>query len=1203
MLKRPTLVALTVVCCAAIAALEALRFVTSSRTISPEYENVLHLAKYMPTLGVIAISFAFRAVATDVKKLTPWSNMSGRWATGRRSLLLDYSNEIEVFSVFRAIARKDRAVTVILAATFLCGALVPLANSLVYIDLAASRTVETTMTRTSVFDFKKFPLVISDGNLTIPHNYTGEKPYAHVLSGRESGGNPAPWTTGKYAFDRFSLLDSASKQNGTMTADVNAVAAGLKCEQAPSASCPSPFEENPSVSSRSWLNITQCPNGPSDLRISAIIQVNQSEHKNVGGVVCSPTFTRQRATVSVNISSNELVDFTLIDEPQPIDINTSIEALWLYLINPLDRQIMKAYGQAGRGGPYNADQVPVAKKEKIIGLVNELGWRGSSTDTFTSLLPVDTIGDLTRLDDFQREVELLATGIWVQVINLLSRKPVERIMPGTITLTQKRILVWEVGLRIMQALFALLAIICITFCIGLRPSTVLDDDPGSLAATSLVLADSKGGIEELLAHHATSSQNHMQSELRDVKFRFGGRAAQGEQILVKGESFGDEQPSPVKKASFFSQYLRVPGGRESHHTSQQDPGWRPILLHMASKIALLTTIVLLMVALALMLWSSHRHDGITTLTRDSSVALPLVTSTILVLLGYTCSGVDGVVQALAPFNVMRRRPNKHGIFIDYHSALGRLSGLGSMGINVALIASSVVMLIIPALKVVAAGLFVTTDAQRAMQVNITLDQSLVTNLHQTFNVSDGETTIRKACQYAGWEADPSFELPTRPGVIGNLVFSNITGVLDNASKELPPDGMFEARVPAILVDIHCVPIPPQNFNLNISYDAEYDEQPWTFGWSCGSQFCRDSLNRTDIDTSSFKAGGTPFVYNGATGYRDFRTGMGIYPPRLLNGDYILYLIDYSSVFEPFTNRTKVGRLVVATPETLNVSLPTMEATVCHRNLSSITVKTTFTRPKKAEIGGQEILLPWRPVSYDNNSIVYNGSYPTKQPTWFAPPIPEQSQYLSSSKNGELASNTLWPGRGSSTNFFELLAVHAEFQRQNLSSLLDPKSLAQSTQQMYTAYVTQLLTELRSNASSPLASQQLEASLSYAQARIMQKPGPTYVLEALLGLIMIILIWIFRLFPSKAILSKPPTSIAAQISLLADSTLVRRARDEKAGRVSQLKGWKAFAALGWWPKYSPAGDRMSGWRWGIDIGQDAQLQNWSMKPTDSASTPP
>lgn len=1252
MLRRPALAAVVVVCCGAIAALEVLRFLTSSTVISPENLDVLRLTRYLPTLGVIAIAYAFRAIATDVKKLTPWSNMSGQWATGEKSILLDYINEIEILSVFRAVGRKDWAITVCLTATFVCGALVPFANSLVYVDLAASRTVPTTVTRTSVFDFDASPLVLPDGNLTIPKNYTGEKPYAHVASGREPDGNPALWTTNKYIFDRFALLDSSSTGNGTVVADVNAVSVNMNCEQvqytsifqtnvvshnlvAEVASCPLPIQQSYYSSgdqtTYAWINVTQCSDDHNDLRMMAtILSQNASDILTnesgavplVNGIVCSPAFTQQTATVSVNMTSNELVDFSLVGEPRPLDIKTSLEALWLYLINPLDTQTMRSYGQGkaqsnNQFGPYDSDQTPIATEENIIITADNLmEHRTFSGDPFMSLLATDSISDPTKLDLLQVEVEQLATEIWMQVISFLSRKPTREKLPGKITFSEERILVWEYALRVLQGLLGLLAIVCIALGSGLRPSTALAQDPGSLAATSLVLADSEEHMVKHMAQHATSSQEKMESELRDVQFLFKGGADPGQQIRMNGSpGERDDEPGPEERTSFPQLYQRASDGKdELKQVSKDDPGWRPMILLMGSKIALVASIVAIMVALALMLWTSHRLDGITTVTRDSSAAFPLVTSTILVLFGYSCAGVDGAVQTLAPFNVMRHRPNPHGIFIDFQSALGRLSELGSMGINLALIVSSLNSLIIPALKIVAAGLYVTTNARRTEQLNITLDQSLVMNLPDTFNLSQTSATIKKACQYAEWETDPSFELPIRSGIIDNLVFSNITQVSGTADDQLPSDGIIEARVPAILVDVHCEPIPTQAFNLSISYSPNRTtttvsaEPSWSFEWYCGTQNCHDSFNKSEISSSVFDEGATPLSYQGKVAFQGDHVSVSG-PPALINWPYLLHLADYSSLSQPFMNKTRVGTVeepVWAEARSLNVSLPTIRATACYRNLTAVTVSATYIRPRRAQMGGQDILLPWRVSSFNASSIVHESSYPRLQPNWFAPPIPKFSQYemeSASSWDGVLQSNTLWPTRGSSNNFFELLAVDAEFRHKNLSALLDPDTLAQSAEHMYTVYLTQLLTELRpyaqNSSSSSAPTRELQASLSYFQPRLMQEPVPTYVLEALLALTAGFLLWIFHQFPSKAILPKPPTSIAAQSSLLAESTLIRRVRDEGVTDLAGMRKWRAFAALGWWSKSSA--DSTDRWRWGVDIGQDVQLQSWTLEPKASSAS--
>lgn len=89
----------------------------------------------------------------------------------------------------------------------------------------------------------------------------------------------------------------------------------------------------------------------------------------------------------------------------------------------------------------------------------------------------------------------------------------------------------------------------------------------------------------------------------------------------------------------------------------------------------------------------------------------------------------------------------------------------------------------------------------------------------------------------------------------------------------------------------------------------------------------------------------------------------------------------------------------------------------------VSINTTYTRSRHTEIGGQEALLPWQPISFDAQSIVHEGSYPDMQPNWFAPPIYRMDQYADSEfVDGQLKSNTLWPTQGSSTNFFEFMSL-------------------------------------------------------------------------------------------------------------------------------------------------------------------------------------
>ncbi|KAL4947297.1 hypothetical protein BDW69DRAFT_178714 [Aspergillus filifer] len=134
-----------------IAALEILHHVTSTRVLSPDNKTLLNPIGYLPILGIIAIAYAFKGIASSLKKITPWADMSGKWTTGSDSVLLDYVDGLKIIAAFTSLERKHWVVTMGLIGALLAGALVPFASSLAYSELFAPRNTTTTFTQSSVF--------------------------------------------------------------------------------------------------------------------------------------------------------------------------------------------------------------------------------------------------------------------------------------------------------------------------------------------------------------------------------------------------------------------------------------------------------------------------------------------------------------------------------------------------------------------------------------------------------------------------------------------------------------------------------------------------------------------------------------------------------------------------------------------------------------------------------------------------------------------------------------------------------------------------------------------------------------------------------------------------------------------------------------------------------------------------------------------
>lgn len=1255
MLRSFALLSLAVSAFAIIAALEILRHYTVAQVLSPNNEGILFATRYLPTLAIIALGYLVKGVASDLKKVTPWANMSGKWASSSRSVLLDYVNSMEIVAVFSALRRKDWAVFVGLVCAFICGALVPLANAVAYVDLFVPRNETATSKQTSTFRFDNSPLVMANDSLTIPWNTTGMEPYARAISQRLGSAPRKLWTTENYVFDQFAVPNI---ENATVTAEVNAISALLDCQQIRynrinesshfaanpndlmAAGCNIPLEvEIHAIEgwSLAWLNITQCSDGEDggaqilathSYEARQLNETASSGNISVSGLLCSPRFTSQRVSLSVNSTTSEITAFSMLSEPQPLDIKTSIEALWLYLRNPLDSETQEIFGRAqleGVRGTYNPGTRPVANMPNIT---SAMVFGGGYRDPFMQVA-LDGYPEKAPIEphDFQDKVTQFAGMVWAEVMSFLARSEASNEIPVRIALTDERILFRTPVLRTAQALLAVLGILAIIFAIRLRPKTVLEEDPGSLAGGSVILSASSAAVENEMAKHALSSMQSMTTGLCGSQFMLRKRNTGEHPAVTVDMSLSPVEQEPVEMVD-----LNRKNPTATYHRAPEDPdqdsslgkgadfdGWRPLPLRLASKIALGGAVVVVMIGLGIMLWLSNTRDGICVDTQVSSAALTLSTSTVLVLFGYSFAGVDAAAQAQAPFNILRRRPNDQTIFTDDLTLLGRLSGLGSRWMNTTLYASAAAYtLIIPAMKLVAAGLFSPISIGVVDPVSVQVDTSITKNLANVLKNSSDipiriDPVIKRACDYAEWEANPVFGLRPRPGIVGNLVLDNVTSVVDG--KNEIHGSVIEARVPAIAVDIQCEPIPSSDLNLSLSLGG--DGESMVFTWTCKTERCSGR---------QFYGGGLgPEIpaYSGQVRLErpNERHGYDSDGLPASRTDYTMFIADLTSLggsIHSFRNMTPVPLRdeIWATPSTLNVTLPSVVATTCKRNLTIVDVNATFTRPTPVALETDASLSPWRPVTVDQESIEYVRPYPDVQPEYFQPPRVELDMFGQSFDDslvdGKLSSDTLWPTRGSSQNFFELLAADAQYRVGNLSRLLTANGLADSAKHMYTAYCTQILSELRtiaSNASlAPSANQTLPARLVHSQLRVHQSPQTTYILLALLGTVAVFALLVFCHFPGDAILPKEPGSIASRFSLLADSILVRQLRQEQVSSVNEFRKWHEPAALGWWRGRIAASDTsdrsLTPWRWGIDIGRDATLQSWKDPPiSPSPPSPP
>ncbi|KAF2135483.1 uncharacterized protein K452DRAFT_313958 [Aplosporella prunicola CBS 121167] len=472
---------------------------------------------------------------------------------------------------------------------------------------------------------------------------------------------------------------------------------------------------------------------------------------------------------------------------------------------------------------------------------------------------------------------------------------------------------------------------------------------------------------------------------------------------------------------------------------------------------------------------------------------------------------------------------------------------------------------IPGIKIIAAGLYGIRPIQATYNIQTLVDSSLVEGLEDILaqrarygSSQKHDPMVYSASQYTGWTMNPEFNIPTRAGIISNMVLSNITNVegLKKSATNISA-AEINLNIPAISVGVTCKILP---LGVAARYHKCTSGEAFEFSFHCLHHDCDVGLAWDDLSAESGSE---------SCSYREFKRFKGS-----TNHDrkqsYKIVLADFQNIEGPVGNTIYIDDIFgsFVEPYMFNVFLPTARSVSCCSNLTRITVDTTFSRKSNADVSS------WNPIRVNTSTIRRGSQYINSSS--IAPaaayyngfPINLLDQTASAS--GKISSSTLWPSRSSGTSFFELLAGYAEYKLGNLTAILDLDTFIAASEAVYTSYVTNMLTELRPLASnaSRAPPQTFSGTITYPEARIIQNLTPTIVLECLLGMMLLFLLWVSLRFPNDAILPKNPGSIAATASLLANSGLVERLRKEKITSTRDTDLWSQKAALGWWPVTNP-----------------------------------
>ncbi|KAI9739340.1 MAG: hypothetical protein M1834_007553 [Cirrosporium novae-zelandiae] len=794
-------------------------------------------------------------------------------------------------------------------------------------------------------------------------------------------------------------------------------------------------------------------------------------------------------------------------------------------------------------------------------LVNR--WGGLDLDPFFSLL---SRGDETRLQEYASNITILASDtattlqkLLAQIVNKEYRVNTNdsNIKGWLITSTQV-LRTRQPSLRTLQGLFISLAIVTLLCGTFLRPKTDLQSDPGTIEATALTTARSTA-LEMALVQTGELDEKSLRRHLRGALVKTA-RGPNGTAILVR---------HPLAESTELPKYLSDVQAKETRAKA-----YSPFILLLASRIALLVSLAAMIATLGALWKKNVETNGFGLNDEVESFAWLYIPSTLLVIIGYATNATDSAVQGIQPYINMQRssapghkfNPINHSVFtIGYHSLKTARSPL--------LFASSVLIFLLPATKILAAALFVDELRPINIQTEIMTDISLTNNLDTyrlaTRNLTNSQDLLLrlKAGVMVQFAQSEMYSAYGPVGLMDGLIFSNFSDVIpDQQSNEILSSGAkAHLRIPAVQAIPICQTFDTNDYAWKMGGGGYSDEVPYAF--------CKNNMTDcpnaplTDMFNGTSSDGQIHWFRN--EGSVDFDIGSDVQESdaKINVTDFVLAevietnVIDNSSGSPPWLYNSYVN--------VTNVS-----SFSCMLDFRAVEVNITVQRPIRIEFGVPKT-LPLAITSYEPTSITHI----------------EKIEYKDTVRNW----TSLHYGFAALWNLDEMDPIFhvmvSENPTLNMADFLSPPVLAKAGGKVIQHCASQMINLARPYVD-PEPQSNITATINATSSRVIQTFWATVAIQALLGTILICVAVVALGVDTKAIITKAPNSIGAQVSLLAGSEMVWIARatleasSPEAVKSEDLVGiWDGhLITLGWWPfKVLGNGEQIDSRRFGIDIG--------------------
>ena len=539
-------------------------------------EGLLLTTRFLPTIIVVLLATIWQMMIRDLKKVTPWAAMSNTWKRPEACILANYIDDLDITSLWTSFRRRHWGVLLGLIGGFLCGALVPFASGLFYVDIAHDNAYNTTLVRTSKFEF--------NGSLSA---FNGSNPYINqpiaAIAAKNQFESLLPtWTTNEYALESFNL--SNVPRNASISGNSTAFSADLDCDTLhyssevvrdwytdnnanpyldpesllrglgadvrlipngddmarigcsippsyyPKVIFPRPFDPSISVLPAAWLNVTTCSTAGEERLTFTIMELLNQDSQSIGqsnisfntaGLLCKPRFNMTIVEVAVNASTAELLDIKLLSntsEPVALGMNTTILSA---AINRPAAATLFYDGNDTLTSYFEHLAVPdnqwqyLMSTETLLPYLERIG-----IDPWFAML---TTGNASKLQEYSANMSSLGVessqlfrNLLAQIVNSGFRVTDSTPISGLVHRQEPKILLHVGSLRSLQIVFGLLGVVAVCCATALRPQSCLAENPGTLAAVAILVAAS----DEFENYIHSPENRNIHKALRGAEVKF-----------------------------------------------------------------------------------------------------------------------------------------------------------------------------------------------------------------------------------------------------------------------------------------------------------------------------------------------------------------------------------------------------------------------------------------------------------------------------------------------------------------------------------------------------------------------------------------------------------------------------------------------------------------------------------------------------------